>query len=120
MAETGEKYTEARRIVIEDAAIRETLHRCMEPAGIARIEIERVRNQVRVDIFSARPGIVIGRRGEEADRIRTSLAELTGTRVQLNIYEVRGPELATPLTAPEVPRVPDCGVPNLRDSALTG
>ena len=91
MAETGEKYTEARRIVIEDAAIREMLHRYMEPAGISRIEIERARDRVRVDIWSARPGIVIGPRGEEADRIRADLAELTGTRVQLNIFEVRGP-----------------------------
>ena len=91
MAETGEKYTEARRIVTEDAAIREMLHGCMEPAGITRIEIERARDQVRVDIWSARPGIVVGRRGEEADRIRASLADLTGARVQLNIFEVRGP-----------------------------
>jgi small subunit ribosomal protein S3 len=91
MAETGEKYTVARRIVIEDAAIREMLHRYMRPADIARIEIERARDRVRVDIWSARPGVVIGRRGEEADRIRASLAELTGTGVQLNIFEVRGP-----------------------------
>ena len=91
MAETGEKYTEARRIVIEDAAIREMLHRYLELAGIARIEIERPRDRVRVDIWSARPGIVIGRHGEEADRIRASLADLTSTRVQLNIFEVRGP-----------------------------
>ena len=93
MAETGEKYTEARRVVIEDAAIREFLHRFMEPAGISRIEIERVRARdwVRVDIWSARPGTVIGRDGEEAHLIRASLAELTGTRVQLNIFEVRSP-----------------------------
>jgi small subunit ribosomal protein S3 len=91
MAETGEKYTEARRVVIEDAAIRETLHRYMEPAGISRIEIERTPDRVRADIWCARPAIVIGRHGEEADRIRASLAELTGTRVQLNIFEVRGP-----------------------------
>ena len=92
MAETGEKYTVARRIVIEDAAIRAMLHRDMEPAGISRIEIERAPDRVRVDIFSARPGIVIGPRGAEADRIRANLAELTGTRVVLNIFEVRGPD----------------------------
>ena len=91
MAETGEKYTVARRIVIEDAAIRAMLHRDIEPAGVSRIEIERAPDQVRVHIFSARPSIVIGRRGAEADRIRANLAELTGTRVALYILEVRGP-----------------------------
>ena len=91
MAETGEKYTVARRIVVEDAAIRAMLHRDMEAADISRIEIERARDQVRVGIFSTRPGIVIGPRGTEADRIRANLAELTGTRVVLNIFEVRGP-----------------------------
>jgi small subunit ribosomal protein S3 len=91
MAETGEKYTVARRILIEDAAIRATLHSHMEPAGIVRIEIERAREHVLVEIYSARPGIVIGRYGTEADRIRASLTELTGTRVRLNIYEVRDP-----------------------------
>ena len=91
MAETGEKYTVARRIVIEDAAIRAMLHRDMEPAGISRIEIERARDQVRVDIYSTRPGIVIGPRGAEADRIRASLAELTGTQAALYIFEVRDP-----------------------------
>jgi small subunit ribosomal protein S3 len=92
MAETGEKYTVARRILIEDAAIRAMLHRDMEPAGISRIEIERARDQVRVGIYCTRPGIVIGPRGAEADRIRASLTELTGTRVGLYIFEVRGPD----------------------------
>ena len=91
MAETGEKYTVARRIVTEDAAIRAMLHRDMEPAGILRIEIERARDQVRVDIYSARPRILIGHRGAEADRIRANLAELAGTRVALYLFEVRGP-----------------------------
>jgi small subunit ribosomal protein S3 len=92
MAQTGEKYTVARRIVIEDAAIRAMLQRDLEAAGIVRIEIERARDQVRVDIFSRRPGIVIGPRGAEADRIRASLAEFTGTRIALYIYEVHGPD----------------------------
>ena len=91
MAETGEKYTVARRLVIEDAAIRAMLIRHMEPAGISRIEIERRWDQVRVHVYSSRPGVVIGRRGEEADRIRANLAELTGTQVALNVWEVRGP-----------------------------
>jgi small subunit ribosomal protein S3 len=92
MAETGEKYTVARRIVVEDAAIRAMLHRYMEPAGIERIDIDRAKDRVRVDIFTHRPRIVIGHRGEEADRIRAGLVELTGTRVSLNIFEVRSPD----------------------------
>jgi small subunit ribosomal protein S3 len=88
MAETGEKYTVARRMVIEDAAIRAMLHGDMKSAGISRIEIERTRDQVRVGIYSSRPGIVIGPRVAEPDRIRANLAELTGTRVALYIWEV--------------------------------
>jgi small subunit ribosomal protein S3 len=91
MADTGEKYTVARRIVLEDAAIRAMLQRDMEAAGILRIEVGRARDQVRVDIHTVRPGIVIGHRGTEADRIRADLGELTGTRVALYIWEVPGP-----------------------------
>jgi small subunit ribosomal protein S3 len=54
----------------EDVAIRKLLSKGMERAGISRVEIERTRDRVRVDIHTARPGIVIGRRGAEADRIR--------------------------------------------------
>ena len=65
----------------------------MDRAGISRVEIERTRDRVRVDIHTARPGIVIGRRGAEADRIRGDLEKLTGKQVQLNILEVKAPEL---------------------------
>ena len=91
MAETGEKYTVARRIVTEDASIRAALHRYMERAGISRIDIGRAGDQVRVEIFTARPAIVLGHRGAEADRIRADLTEITGTRVALYIFELRGP-----------------------------
>jgi small subunit ribosomal protein S3 len=64
----------------------------MERAGIAKVEIERTRDRVRVDIHTARPGIVIGRRGAEADRIRGELEKLTNKQVQLNILEVKNPE----------------------------
>ena len=57
----------------EDVAIRRLLSKGMERAGIAKVEIERTRDRVRVDIHTARPGIVIGRRGAEADRIRGDL-----------------------------------------------
>jgi len=92
MAETGEKYTVARRIVIEDTAIRDLLRRDFESAGVCRIEIERAADRVRVDVHCVRPGLAVGRRGEEADRIRGELARLTGKRVSLNIWETRGPD----------------------------
>jgi small subunit ribosomal protein S3 len=78
--------------VKEDVQIRRLMTKGMERAGIARVEIERTRDRVRVDIHTARPGIVIGRRGAEADRIRGELEKLTGKQVQLNILEVKNPE----------------------------
>jgi small subunit ribosomal protein S3 len=78
--------------VKEDVAIRRLMSKGMERAGIAKVEIERTRDRVRVDIHTARPGIVIGRRGAEADRIRGELENLTGKQVQLNILEVKNPE----------------------------
>jgi len=85
--------------VAEDVAIRRMMTRGMERAGIAKVEIERTRDRVRVDIHTARPGIVIGRRGTEADRIRGELEKLTGKQVQLNILEVKNPETDAQLVA---------------------
>ena len=69
--------------VKEDVAIRKLLATGLERAGIADVEIERTRDRVRVDIHTARPGIVIGRRGAEADRIRTDLEKLTKKQQEL-------------------------------------
>ncbi|PRW63152.1 30S ribosomal protein S3 [Actinopolyspora mortivallis] len=85
--------------VAEDVKIRNHLSRGMERAGISKVEIERTRERVRVDIHTARPGIVIGRRGAEADRIRGSLEKLTGKQVQLNILEVKNSEADAQLVA---------------------
>ncbi|WP_019931196.1 30S ribosomal protein S3 [Nocardia sp. BMG111209] len=85
--------------VKEDVAIRKLLATGMERAGISKVEIERTRDRVRVDIHTARPGIVIGRRGAEADRIRAELEKLTGKQVQLNILEVKNPESDAQLVA---------------------
>jgi small subunit ribosomal protein S3 len=85
--------------VKEDVAIRKMLSKGMERAGISKVEIERTRDRVRVDIHTARPGIVIGRRGAEADRIRAELEKLTGKQVQLNILEVKNPEADAQLVA---------------------
>ncbi len=85
--------------VKEDVAIRKLLATGLERAGIAKVEIERTRDRVRVDIHTARPGIVIGRRGAEADRIRAELEKLTGKQVQLNILEVKNAESEAQLVA---------------------
>ncbi|MEU7479311.1 30S ribosomal protein S3 [Lentzea sp. NPDC042327] len=85
--------------VAEDVKIRRLLGKGMERAGISKVEIERTRDRVRVDIHTARPGIVIGRRGAEADRIRGELEKLTKKQVQLNILEVKSPESDAQLVA---------------------
>jgi small subunit ribosomal protein S3 len=92
----GKNYAD---YVKEDVAIRRMMGKGMERAGISKVEIERTRDRVRVDIHTARPGIVIGRRGAEADRIRGDLEKLTGKQVQLNILEVKSPESDAQLVA---------------------
>ena len=92
----GERY---RDFVLEDDAIRKAMSKDLERAGVSRIVIERTRDRVRVDIHTARPGIVIGRRGAEAERVRAKLEKLTGKQVQLNILEVKNPESEAQLVA---------------------
>jgi small subunit ribosomal protein S3 len=83
----------------EDVKIRRMMSKGLERAGISKVDIERTRDRVRVDIHTARPGIVIGRKGAEADRIRSELEKLTGKQVQLNILEVKSPESDAQLVA---------------------
>ena len=79
---------EYRDYLIEDWKIRDYIQSSLPHALISRIEIERTRDRLRVDVHTARPGIVIGRRGTEADRIRAWIDKVTGKRVQLNVIEV--------------------------------
>lgn len=92
----GQRYKD---FVAEDVAIRGLLLKSLDRAGVAKIEIERTRDRVRVDIHTARPGIVIGRRGAEAERIRADLEKLTKKQIQLNILEVKNPEAEAQLVA---------------------
>jgi|SRR5579875_242105 len=86
--------------VVEDWKIRDYLMRQLEAAAVSRIEIERTRDRLRVDVHTARPGIVIGRRGAEADRLRRQLARIAkNPNVQLNIQEIKQPELDAALIA---------------------
>jgi small subunit ribosomal protein S3 len=92
----GQRYAD---YVIEDTRIRQYLQDKLDRAGISRIELERTRDRVRVDIYAARPGLVIGRRGAEAETLRTELEKLTGKQVLLNILEVKNPEADAQLVA---------------------
>ena len=86
--------------LIEDWKIRNYLMTQLERAAVSRIEVERTRDRLRIDVHTARPGIVIGRRGAEADRLRDGLAKITGNaKIQLNIQEIKQPELDAALIA---------------------
>jgi small subunit ribosomal protein S3 len=90
-----------KELVIEDWKIRDYLTRQLESAAVSRIEIERNSDRVRVDIHTARPGIVIGRRGAEAERLKKDLEKITGqkNKISLNIQEIKQPELDAALIA---------------------
>ena len=89
-----------KEYLTEDWKIRRALMTKLESAAVSRIEIERTRDKVRIDIHTARPGIVIGRRGAQADELRALLTEITGNpKVQLNIVEIKSPELDAALIA---------------------
>ena len=83
----GQRYAD---YVAEDVKIRRLLSEGMERAGISKVEIRRTRDRVIIYIHTA-PGIVIGRKGAEAERLRAELEKLTGKQVQLNILEVKNP-----------------------------
>ncbi len=90
------------KLVEEDLRIREYLSGRLTNAAVSRVEIERKAKEVGIDIYTARPGIVIGRRGSEVDRMRDDLMEITGTDVQINIREVRYPDLDATLVAQNI------------------
>src|SRR5450432_4554550 len=93
----GKEY---REFLVEDIKIREYLRKQLERAAVSRIEIERTRDRLRVDVYTARPGIVIGRRGAEAERLRAGLLKITGNpRIHFNIQEIKQPELDAALIA---------------------
>ena len=91
------EYTDS---LLEDWQIRDYLRRQLPHAAVSRVEIERTRDRLRVDVYTARPGIVIGRRGAEADRLRQGLFKITGNpKIQFNIQEIKQPELDATLIA---------------------
>ncbi|MBI3873066.1 MAG: 30S ribosomal protein S3 [candidate division Zixibacteria bacterium] len=91
-------------LLIEDVTIRRYIARRLENAGIARIEIVRAPKRITVDIHTSRPGIVIGRKGAEVDKLREELQLLSKKEITLNIIEVKRPELRAQLVAESVAR----------------
>jgi len=83
----------------EDDRVRGYIRERVRHAGVSRIDITRTRDNVEVSVQAARPGIVIGRRGAEADAIRADLEKLTGKKVKLNIIEIKNPELDAQVVA---------------------
>ncbi len=83
----------------EDDRIRRYIRKRVRHAGISRIDITRTRDNVEVSVQAARPGIVIGRRGSEADAIRADLEKLSGKKVKLNIIEIKNPDLDAQVVA---------------------
>jgi small subunit ribosomal protein S3 len=90
------------KLLHEDQIIRNTLMEKLKAASVPKIFIERASNRVRVKIFTARPGIVIGRKGAEVEVIKADLAKLTGKEVLLDIQEIKKPEIEAGLVAENV------------------
>ncbi|TVR81691.1 MAG: 30S ribosomal protein S3 [Saprospirales bacterium] len=90
--------------VIEDENIRNYLEARIQKGGIARIIIERTLKRITVTIHTSRPGIIIGKGGSEVDLIKEELKKLTGKDVQINIVEVRKPELDASIVAESIAR----------------
>ncbi len=90
--------------LVEDNAIRKYLEVRLAKAGISKIVIQRTLKMVTVTIFTARPGIIIGKGGSEVDKLKEELKKLTKKEVQINISEVRRPELDAQLVASNIAR----------------
>ncbi|XBC37604.1 MAG: 30S ribosomal protein S3 [Buchnera aphidicola (Meitanaphis microgallis)] len=85
-----------------DFKVREFLKKKLCKASISRIVIERPSKSVRITIYSARPGIVIGKKGEDVEKLRLAITNITGVPAQINISEVRKPELDAKLVADNI------------------
>ncbi|MCH6586707.1 MAG: 30S ribosomal protein S3 [Proteobacteria bacterium] len=86
----------------EDLNIRNFLRKRLQQAGISRIIIERPAKKARITIHTARPGVVIGKKGADIEKLRTELQKMTGSEVHLNIVEIRKPEIDATLVAENI------------------
>ncbi|KAA0140786.1 30S ribosomal protein S3 [Gimesia chilikensis] len=89
-------------LLVEDQKVRNFIQTKYKFAGIPKVEIERTRDQVVVHLFTARPGIIIGRKGQEVDRLKAELEDLTGRRMELKIIEVDNALQSAALVAEDI------------------
>lgn len=89
-------------LLVEDFKIRQFIKKKYAFAGIPKIEIERTRDAVKVILFTARPGVIIGRKGSEVERIQEELQTLTGRRIDIKIEELARPEINAQLIAEDI------------------
>ena len=91
-----------RDLLLEDVKVRKFLKTKYRSAAIPKVEIERTRDEVKVILHCARPGVIIGRKGQEVDRLQDELQELLGRRVNLKVEEVSRPEIQAQLIAEDI------------------
>ena len=89
-------------LLIEDKKIRDYVHKKYKFAGIPKIEIERTRDEVKVVLHAARPGVIIGRKGKEVEQLQDELQSLVGRRINIKIEEITRPELQAQLVAEDI------------------
>src|SRR6185503_3929746 len=90
------------KLLAEDRKIREMLKRKLESASVPRILIERAATRCRITILTARPGVVIGRKGAEIDKLKEELSKMTGKEIYVDIMEIKQPEIDAQLVAENV------------------
>jgi small subunit ribosomal protein S3 len=95
----GKEYA---NLLHEDLALKKDLKKRFSHAGVSRVDIERAANKLKISIFTSRPGIIIGRKGQEVDKLKQEVQKRTGKEVFINIQEILKPELDAQLVAESV------------------
>ena len=90
------------KLLHEDLTLRQSLKERLSHAGVSEIDIERAADKLRVTIYTSRPGIIIGRKGAEVDKLRDDLMKQMGRAVHINIQEIQRPELEAQLVAESI------------------
>ena len=90
------------KLLAEDRKIRDTLKKKLESASVPKILIERAASRCRITILTARPGVVIGRKGSEIDKLKEELSKMTGKEIYVDIMEIKSPEIDAQLVAENV------------------